>query len=123
MVVGALLFAGQNDLSVIALAVTLPWSVVHGVYVPLYACARLSLPIGRFILESWTRPLICVVPLIACLITANAIFPEAAMKALLTGGIAGGVLLLLTYRKWALPSEVTPPMLGVDPSNPERAVV
>lgn len=120
---GALLFTGHTDLSLVALAVTAPWAIVHGIYIPMYACARLNLSIGGFLLESWTRPLLSVVPFTGCLIAANAMFPSAAFKALLVGGTTGAVLLALTYWKWAFPAVAVATVVGLDPGNPERAVV
>jgi O-antigen/teichoic acid export membrane protein len=120
---GAVLVAGQRELWLVAFAVTLPWSVTQAVYIPIYACARLGVPVRRFILDSWTRPLLCVLPFMACLVISNAVFPDAPLKALLAGGISGGVVLASTYWKWAFPSAARLSGLQADQGDPERAVL
>jgi hypothetical protein len=64
------------------------------------------------------------VPFIACLIGANAMFPDTAWKALLTGLIAGGVVLGSACWLWAVPSATRFGVVDVDRrNNPERVVV
>lgn len=121
--VGALLFAGYKNLSLIALAVTVPWSIIHGIYIPLCACALLNVSMSRFILDSWKRPLLCVLPFVGCLLAANALFPDAALKALLAGGLAGGVVLVSTYWKWGSPAATKSTAWTAEPSAAERVVV
>jgi O-antigen/teichoic acid export membrane protein len=120
---GVAMFMGRHDLWVVALAVSIPWTIVHGLYVPVYACGKLDMRFSRFLLESWTRPLLCVTPFVLCLLLANIAFPDAPLKALLSGGVPGGFLLAALYWKWALPPNRAPLDLRVTNSRPLRAIV
>jgi O-antigen/teichoic acid export membrane protein len=120
---GVVMFIGPHPLWMVALAVSIPWSIVHGIYIPLYACARLDMRFRRFMLESWTRPLLSVTPFGLCLLMANMAFPDAPLKALLSGGVPGSLLLAALYWKWALTPNQEPRDLYLSSARTQRAAV
>jgi O-antigen/teichoic acid export membrane protein len=120
---GVVMFMGRHELWLVALAVSIPWSLVHGLYIPLYACAKLDMRFSRFMLESWTRPVLSVMPFGLCLLMANMAFPDAPLNALLFGGVPGSLLLAALYWKWALIRDQGPRDVSLNGARTQRASV
>jgi O-antigen/teichoic acid export membrane protein len=99
------LAAGLGLLGVAA-AIGLPWTIAHGVYLPLYACKRLALRPLTFFRSIWAGPLAQAIPLAAMLAGGRALFPWQPALALSSGAIVGGVYLMLTYWLWVIPENV-----------------
>lgn len=94
--------AGMNA---VALAIAVPWSIVHGVYLPFYTCQRLHMPVWSFLKEVWTKPLSSAVPFGLALFAGQLIFPAKPLWAVASGGIAGALILLVLYWLWIFPEE------------------
>lgn len=101
--VGAVLGSGSHELSSVALAVVIPWSLAHGVYVPVYACRRLELPLWTFLKQAWMGPLACVIPFGGCLLAAQWMFPAKPLAVLGVGGLSGTLVLLTFFWFWVFP--------------------
>jgi O-antigen/teichoic acid export membrane protein len=92
-----------GGMNAIALAMGIPWSIVHGVYLPIYACRRVKIPIWEFLKEVWTRPLLCAVPFSVCLLAGRLAFPAKPLPALMAGALLGALALAICYWIWVLP--------------------
>ena len=103
-IVFSLLSAGVKNLISIALAIIIPWSLVHGAYIPVFACRKLKIPVKRFLLESWAQPLACVSPFVLALLAGRIIFSErGVLFELVISGLLGSSALLFSYYLWVIP--------------------
>jgi len=97
----------------VAIAVGLPFTLVNGVYLPLYTCRELRIPVRRFLVNTWGGPLACSVPFAFCLLVCRWLFSESPGLALFTGGGSGGIILVMSYWRHVIPEEwkkrLTPP--------------
>jgi O-antigen/teichoic acid export membrane protein len=100
----ALAFGG--GMNAVALAIGIPWSIVNGIYLPLYMCRRLHMPIQRFLKDVWLTPVSCALPFALALAGGQIAFPAQPLWALGSGGLAGALILLLLYWLWVIPDDI-----------------
>lgn len=93
----------RQGLVAVALAVAVPTTLANGIYVPLIACRRLKLPVGRYLVETWKMPLLCCAPFALCLGAARWFLADRPLMGLLSGGVTGGLVLGWLYWRHALP--------------------
>ena len=99
--VGAVLGSGSHELSSVALAVVIPWSLAHGVYVPVYACRRLELPLWTFLKQAWMGPLACVDPVWRLFARRAMDVSRKTAGGLGVGGLSGTLVLLTFFWFWS----------------------
>jgi hypothetical protein len=87
-----------------AVAIAVPLTLVNGVFVPLYACQRVGVPIRRYLVAAFRDPALCALPFCLCLIAARFIFAASPMTALAVGCVSGFGILLPLYWRLALSS-------------------
>jgi O-antigen/teichoic acid export membrane protein len=80
-----------------AVALTLPTTITYGIYIPAYACRRLGLPFVQYLTTVWSRPLVHVIPFLACLIGARFLATHSLVWGLVGAALVGGCTLLITY--------------------------
>jgi len=102
------LLLGPCDLGLrgAALAIAVPLVLVNGVYVPLYACRRLSLGIGQYVRETMAAPLALAVPFAAFLVAVRMQFPRSPHLAVIVGAGFGGAMLAVAYWFVVVPSHI-----------------
>lgn len=83
-----------------ALAVGVPMSLA-ALYVPSHGCRKLGLSLPRYLLDSWTRPLLAVLPFALCLGALRLLLPPTL--GLVLAVVIGGGVLGLAYWCWVLP--------------------
>ncbi len=96
----------HGGLATAALALTLPMTVVESFGTTFYACRRLGISFGPFLLHVWRRPLLAVLPFAACLAGARLALPNDPLLSLAAGLLVGGPLLAGTYWKWLIPASL-----------------
>jgi len=87
----------------VAVAVSVPLTIMSGVYLPIYACRRLEISPRAFWREVWRGPLLCALPYLACLVGARLLFRGSPLRAVAAGVGSGGLLLAIAYWRTALP--------------------
>jgi O-antigen/teichoic acid export membrane protein len=87
----------------VAVAVSIPLTIVSGIYLPVYACRRLQIRAHTFWREVWRGPILCALPYLACLVAGRLLFRESALHAVAAGVGAGGLLLAIAYWRTVLP--------------------
>jgi O-antigen/teichoic acid export membrane protein len=90
----------------VAAAIGIPWTLVHGVYLPLYTCRRLAIPLTQFVREVWLRPLAVGIPFALILYGGRLWFPNDPLHAILAGMIAGGLFIGISYWIWVIPDDL-----------------
>ncbi|MGE4092140.1 MAG: oligosaccharide flippase family protein [Candidatus Binatia bacterium] len=93
-----------------ALAVTIPLTLLDGIYLPLYACRQFALPFAHFLRRTWYQPLRCTIGFALCLTLARLYFYNQPVSALLVGLVGGGAVLAFTYWRRVLPLSVREPV-------------
>ena len=93
----------NGGLTEAAIAVVIPSALVNAVYVPLYACRLLKIPLGQYFALAIRMPLLCSIPFGMCLFVNRFAFPDRPFVALACGGTVGLTCLLVLYWKHALP--------------------
>ena len=96
----------QLGLVGVALAVTVPQTIANGLYLPIYACRRLDMPVRQYLLRTWRGPLLCGLPFALCLVGARLLFVERPLFSLASGSLVGGLVLALLYWRYALPESI-----------------
>ncbi len=91
-----------GGLTGVAIAISVPMTLVNAMYVPVYACRTLGIPFRKFVMAVAKGPILCAIPYVVCLITARLMFPGNAVCALLLGFVTGGPVLALLYWRFAL---------------------
>ncbi len=89
-----------------AVAVTLPLTIMHLVYLPYLMCRRVKLDMGRYFLSVTAGPAVLVLPFAICLIVARIVFHSEPLIGLVRGGAAGGVILAVLYWRYVLPESI-----------------
>ncbi len=107
----ALLFYDKGLIGV-ALAVTIPMTLVNGIYVPIYACQQLKMNVATYFIACVKGPVLCAVPFSACLVGGRYAFPDQPWYALLSGSAAGGMVLLPLYWWLVLPQKFRDKLTG-----------
>jgi O-antigen/teichoic acid export membrane protein len=87
----------------VALAIGSPMVLVYGVYVPVHSCRSLRLPFGRYMMKSFSLPLLCAAPFAACLLAARFVWAERPLVSLAVGLGSGGLVLGTLYWRHVLP--------------------
>ncbi len=90
-------------LTAVALGMCLPWFLAHGIYLPIYACRRLELPLRTFFKDVWLRPLISMIPFGLALWMGQHFFAGRPLASLMAGCVSGGCVLATCYWIWAIP--------------------
>jgi len=88
----------------VALAVTVPLTIANVVYIPLYACRKLGLPLRRYWVDTLRGPVLCAIPFAFCLLGARMVFEGQPVVSLVSGACAGGATLAFLYWRYVLPS-------------------
>jgi len=96
-----------------ALAVTVPLTIANGLYVPVYACRRLDLPLVRYVFESLRGPILCGIPFGGCLVAARVIYADRPFVALAVGTAVGAVVLAGLYWCFVLPASLKRTLIGL----------
>jgi Na+-driven multidrug efflux pump len=88
----------------VAVALGIPWFLLHGWVLPFLACRRLSVSGAEFLRQACLRPALCVLPMGFYLISVRWWFPNNALVAVALGFSGSAVLLGVIYWIWVLPS-------------------
>jgi O-antigen/teichoic acid export membrane protein len=67
----------------IAVAISIPLTIVHGIYIPVFACKHLKIPIRQFIINVWKGPVLCCIPYTVCLLIVSWFIAGSAVMKLL----------------------------------------
>jgi Na+-driven multidrug efflux pump len=89
-----------------ALAVTIPQTLASGIYVTMYACRQVDLPLRRYLSASLKGPLLCSVPYVLALAGGRIAFTGQPMLALVCGGGLGTMVIALIYWRYVLPDSL-----------------
>lgn len=106
-----------------ALAVTIPLSLLDGIFLAWYATRQLNISFGHYIWFAWLTPVLWVVPFTACLLCARFLFPHQPVGALVTGMTSGGIVVGIVYWYYLFPHSLREKLLQKMPGIPERAVL
>lgn len=90
----------------VALAIGIPWSFAHGVYLPYYTCKRLGMPVFRFLWLSWKGPVAFGIPFGMILMLGQHLAPHHPASAIIIGMSAGCVFLFTCYWLWVIPTDL-----------------
>jgi hypothetical protein len=99
-------------LRAVAMSMAIPWTLIHGVYLPLFTCRRLKIPLWEFFSHVWTRPLLCSLPFALALAFGRVMFPHSDVLGLIVGGLLGGIVLAICYWIWVMPPSWKQRILG-----------
>lgn len=107
-IVMALVFVGPCGLGLLglALAVTIPLTLVNTLAIPLYACRVLRTPYMEYLCRTVPRPLLACLPLAASLVAARCLFPLSHLAAPTLGLCCGGAVSVVVSWKYVLNESV-----------------
>jgi len=90
----------------VAVAVTLPVTLINTTYLPLLICRLVGLDTKRYFLSAVVGPVIHVLPFAVCLVVARIVFRTQPLAGLAWGGVTGSTILMVSYWKYAIPKSV-----------------
>jgi O-antigen/teichoic acid export membrane protein len=90
--VGFVLGPFEGGLTAVGVALAVPMVLVDGIYLPIYVCRRLAIPLPQFVREAAVRPVLCALPLALSFAVARGLFADRAWLAVASGS-AGAILL------------------------------
>jgi len=94
------------DLLKAALLIALPLTIGRGVIVPVYACRKVGIPLGKYIRGAFLGPSLCILPFALCLILSRILFADNVFAVLGYGSAAGALILGLLYWRYILPENI-----------------
>ena len=89
-----------------AMAATIPLTVVNLVDIPAVICRRVQLSLTEYFKAITVGPVLHVLPFAACLIGARLVLSHSPLLGLLLGAAVGGSLLLIVYWRYVLPHSI-----------------
>lgn len=92
----------QADLTVAAVAVTVPLLIVNMIYLPMLLCRRLDQNLGSFYRQVAIRPLVHVLPFAACLVVGRMFYKQYPIPCAVLV-VTGSVVLAIFYWRSVLP--------------------
>ncbi len=90
----------------VAVAVTLPLTIMNLVYLPYLICRRVGLDMRRYFLHIMAGPVVHVLPFTVCLVGARFIFHTEPLTGLVWGGALGSVVIAVLYWRYVLPRRI-----------------
>jgi O-antigen/teichoic acid export membrane protein len=103
----AVIMLGRLDWGIAggAVAAVAPLALLYGLFLPIYACRLIGLPVLQYLAKAVPGPVLANVPLALPLLVCRVLWPNR-MAANLLGGVGVGVLLLgLVYWTCVLPED------------------
>jgi O-antigen/teichoic acid export membrane protein len=88
-----------------ALAIGVPYTIL-GVYVAVFACRRLGVPIRDYLAKAWLPPALCSVPFALVLLASRWAFADRPLLAVVAGSAVGGVVLAVLYWSYLTPETI-----------------
>jgi O-antigen/teichoic acid export membrane protein len=89
-----------------ALAIALPLTLGTGVFIPLYACRELAIPVREYLRSSLQVPLASALPCALVLLASRAFLGHRPLAAISIGVVAGGLASLPFYWRYVLPGRI-----------------
>ena len=105
LIVLALGYLGLG-LAGVAVAVTLPLTIMNLVYLPYLICRRVGLGVAEYFLTVGVGPAVHVLPFAICLVVARLVFQAEPLIGLVWGGAVGGAILWVLYWRYVLPNRI-----------------
>jgi len=94
------------SLAGVAFAVVLPLAAVNSVYLPVVACRRVGITVGKYFVAVALWPVVHMLPFTGCLVLARVVFRAKPVLGLVWGGAAGGAVLIVFYWFYVLPNGI-----------------
>lgn len=96
-----------------AVAIGIPLTIANGIYMPLFACKQLQIPVFQFYLQTWKGPVLCCIPFAFGLLIGRLYYVESPAKSVILGFCFGSIPLLLCYWKWALTEQLRGKLIDI----------
>jgi O-antigen/teichoic acid export membrane protein len=90
----------------VAVAVTLPLTVMNMVYLPILIRRQLGIGIGHYFLAVTIGPAVHVLPFAVCLVVARLVFNTKPLIGLMWGCLIGGTILAILYWRYVIPARI-----------------
>jgi O-antigen/teichoic acid export membrane protein len=90
----------------VAVAVTIPLTIMNVVYLPFLICRQLDLSVRQYFQSVAAGPIVHVLPFALCLLVARLVFATEPLKGLLWGGTAGSLVLAVLYYRYVMPGRI-----------------
>lgn len=86
-----------------ALALGIPTTIGNGVFVMLYACRRLDVPVAQFIRRAYLAPIACAIPCALCFGVVRTVFANRPFVALMVACASGALVSAPLYWRYIIP--------------------
>ncbi len=103
----------QLDISGAALAIFLPFWFSDLIAIPLYAAKRHGLSLTRYWTQGVLQPIVVIMPMVLCLITARLFPTDTPAQTLLIGLITGLPILTICYWKYAIDTDMQDKIIAI----------
>ncbi len=106
LLVGFALGIMDGGLIAVALGLGVASTIINGIYIPVYACQKVGVPLRRYVWKSLIFPGILVLPFGCPLFVCRMVFVDMPIVSLLLGLSIGGILLMTTYWMFLIPASM-----------------
>jgi O-antigen/teichoic acid export membrane protein len=89
-----------------ALSLVIPYTLGNGLFVMIYTCRKVGIPLGEFCRKAYLTPLALGLALAAGLSVVRIVFPDRPLVSLLAGMMTGAVIVGPTLWRFALPEHL-----------------
>jgi O-antigen/teichoic acid export membrane protein len=97
----------------VALAVTIPITIVNSTYIPMYACRQFKISFFKYLKAALLMPLLLNIPFAICLVISTVVFSHKPFVSLICGLITGGTILIITYWQYVLPKVIKQKIISI----------
>jgi len=107
-VAAALISLGTFELGLIgaALSLVIPYTLGNGLFVMIYTCRRVGVPLGEFCRKAYLTPFACGVALAGGLLLVRLVFPHRPLVSLIAGAMVAAAIVGPAWWRFALPEHV-----------------
>jgi O-antigen/teichoic acid export membrane protein len=89
-----------------AFSLVLPYTLGNGVFVMIYTCRRVGVPLGEFVRKAYLVPAACGILLASGLLVVRMTLDARPLVSLIVGALVAAVIVGPTWWRFALPEQV-----------------
>jgi O-antigen/teichoic acid export membrane protein len=89
-----------------ALAAVVPQALLYGIFIPVYACRLVGLPVAKYLMKTVPGPVMANVPLALSLLASRMLWPNSIAANLLGGLSVGALFLGIVYWNRVVPMRI-----------------
>jgi O-antigen/teichoic acid export membrane protein len=112
----------QGGLVSAALSLVVPYSLGNGLFIMIYACRQVGVPLKEYLRRVFAAPAACAIPFVLTLGAVRVAWADQPLIALGAGVVVSGTLLVPLYWRFAIPAGLRRDLLARLPTSVARVL-